>query len=137
MHYNSLCRKPVHTEDPYDMRPLLHPIKCDSVIAKCGSICTCFVAFQALCIQLGLLEGTNDHNPLVQASLCIAKDSIKSAKPVLQQHALTVAFAWYDAGAGMLMSSALFRQASYDDVVEWIWSLGDISSGGMLQTSAP
>ena len=36
----------------------------------------------------------------------------------------------------MLMSSALFRQASYDDVVEWIWSLGDISSGGMLQTTA-
>lgn len=33
----------------------------------------------------------------------------------------------------MLMSSALFRQASYDDVVEWIWSLGDISSGGVLQ----
>ena len=37
-------------------------------------------------------------------------------------------------GAGMLMSSALFRQASYDDVVNWIWSLGDISSGGMLCT---
>ena len=33
----------------------------------------------------------------------------------------------------MLMSSALFRQASYDAVVEWIWSLGDISSGGVLQ----
>ena len=36
----------------------------------------------------------------------------------------------------MLMSSALFRQASYDAVVEWIWSLGDISSGGMLQATA-
>lgn len=39
-------------------------------------------------------------------------------------------------GAGMLMSSALFRQASYDDVVNWIWSLGDISSGGMLVPAA-
>ena len=34
----------------------------------------------------------------------------------------------------MLMSSALFKQGSYDDVVNWIWSLGDISSGGILYT---
>ena len=34
------------------------------------------------------------------------------------------------AGAGMIMSSALFQQGSYDDIVNWIWSLGDISSGG-------
>lgn len=33
-------------------------------------------------------------------------------------------------GAGMLMSSALFRQGQYSDIVDWIWSLGDISSGG-------
>lgn len=69
------------------MRPLLHPITCLSVVSKCGSVCTCLVAFQALCIQLGLLEGIKDHT-LVQAILCIAKDSTKSAKPVLQQHAL-------------------------------------------------
>ena len=30
----------------------------------------------------------------------------------------------------MLMSSALFKKGSYDDVVNWVWSLGDISSGG-------
>ena len=34
------------------------------------------------------------------------------------------------AGAGMLMSSALFSLGTYDDVVNWIWSLGQISSGG-------
>jgi hypothetical protein len=31
----------------------------------------------------------------------------------------------------MLMSSALFTLGTYDDVVDWIWSLGDISSGGI------
>ncbi len=30
----------------------------------------------------------------------------------------------------MLMSSALFSLGTYDDVVNWIWSLGHISSGG-------
>ncbi len=30
----------------------------------------------------------------------------------------------------MLMSSALFSLGTYDDVVNWIWSLGQISSGG-------
>ena len=30
----------------------------------------------------------------------------------------------------MIMSSALFQQGTYDDIVNWIWSLGDISSGG-------
>ena len=30
----------------------------------------------------------------------------------------------------MLMSAALFRQGQYSDIVDWIWSLGDISSGG-------
>lgn len=41
---------------------------------------------------------------------------------------------WYfgHGGAGMLMSSALFRQGSYGDVVNWIWSLGDISSGDSM-----
>lgn len=34
------------------------------------------------------------------------------------------------AGAGMLLSSALFTLGTYDDVVDWIWSLGQISSGG-------
>ena len=72
----------------------------------------------------------------VQPSLSIEKDSLKLANPVMQQHGLNVALVWYPAGAGMLISSALFRQASYDDVVEWIWSLGDISSGGVLQTPA-
>lgn len=45
---------------------------------------------------------------------------------------------WYfgHGGAGMLMSSALFRQASYDDVVNWIWSLGDISSGDSMLMGA-
>lgn len=65
------------------------------------------------------------------------KGQYKVSQACVAAACIEVAFAWYDAGAGMLMSSALFRQASYDDVVEWIWSLGDISSGGMLQTSAP
>ena len=35
------------------------------------------------------------------------------------------------------MSSALFKQGTYDDVVNWIWSLGDISSGGMQHALTP
>ena len=37
----------------------------------------------------------------------------------------------------MIMSSALFQQGSYDDIVNWIWSLGDISSGGRHSLRLP
>ena len=37
----------------------------------------------------------------------------------------------------MIMSSALFQQGSYDDIVNWIWSLGDISSGGGWRVRLP
>ena len=41
------------------------------------------------------------------------------------------------AGAGMLLSSALFSLGTYDDVVDWIWSLGQISSGGAALAHVP
>ncbi|DBA84620.1 TPA: hypothetical protein ACH3X2_006195 [Trebouxia sp. C0005] len=45
---------------------------------------------------------------------------------------------WYfgHGGAGMLLSSALFTLGTYDDVVDWIWSLGQISSGDSMLMGA-